>query len=31
LASNFLPPGRKIVQHKIRPVESFTSTVCALI
>ena len=31
LASSFLPPGRKTVQHRILPVETFTSTVCALI
>src|ERR1035437_4186153 len=29
-ASSFFPPGRKTVQHRIRPVEDFTSTVCAL-
>ena len=26
---SFLPPGRKTVQHRTRPVEDFTSTVCA--
>src|SRR2546430_10448862 len=31
LASNFLPPGRNTVQHRIRPEEDFTSTVCAFI
>src|ERR1035438_7741709 len=30
LASSFFPPGRKTVQQRTRPVEDFTSTVCAL-
>src|ERR1035441_4064853 len=29
-ASSFFPPGRKTVQQRTRPVEHFTSTVCAL-
>src|ERR1035438_2983143 len=29
-ASNFFPPGRNTVQQRTRPVEDFTSTVCAL-
>src|ERR1035437_4836692 len=30
LAKSFFPPGRNTVQQRIRPVEDFTSTVCAL-
>src|SRR5579872_29365 len=30
-ASSFFPPGRNTVQQSMRPVETFTSTVCAFI